>query len=158
MPVGAAWGSEANRATVLAFTPKARAKKSSHRFAQLRWQAVEPASGDLWCVVNERDALGDDLVPDYATRVRENSFYGWPWYYWASTKIRVYRARAPISPTSDRARCVLQAHSAPLHIAFYDAATGSSVFPLDYRGDAFIALHGSWNRGQRTGTKSCACA
>jgi glucose/arabinose dehydrogenase len=48
---------------------------------------------------------------------------------------------------------LLQAHSAPLHIAFYDGAQGSSVFPLDYRGDAFIAMHGSWNRGQRTGYK-----
>ena len=155
MPVGAAWGSEANRATVLAFTPEGKSEKIfATGLRNCVGMAVEPTSGDLWCVVNERDALGDDLVPDYATRVRESGFYGWPWYYLGKNEDpRLPAARTDLADKVIVPDVLLQAHSAPLHIAFYDAAQGLSVFPLDYRGDVFIAMHGSWNRGQRTGYK-----
>jgi glucose/arabinose dehydrogenase/cytochrome c2 len=155
MPVGAAWGSEANRATVLAFTPEGKSEKIfATGLRNCVGMAVEPTNGDLWCVVNERDALGDDLVPDYATRVRENGFYGWPWYYLGKNEDpRLPAARTDLADKVIVPDVLLQAHSAPLQIAFYDGAQGSSVFPLDYRGDAFIAMHGSWNRGQRTGYK-----
>jgi len=154
-PLGAAWGSEANRAAVLVFTPEG--KKEKIFAAGLRncvGMTVEPVSGDLWCVVNERDALGDDLVPDYATRVREKAFYGWPWYYIGSNEDpRLAGARADLANRVSIPDVLFQAHSAPLHIAFYNAAQGTRAFPLDYRGDAFVTFHGSWNRGLRTGYK-----
>jgi glucose/arabinose dehydrogenase/cytochrome c2 len=155
MPVGAAWGSEANRATVLAFTPEGKSEKVfATGLRNCVGMAVEATSGELWCVVNERDALGDDLVPDYATRVRENHFYGWPWYYLGKHEDpRLPGARPDLADKVTTPDVLLQAHSAPLQIAFYDATQGASVFPVDYRGDAFIALHGSWNRNQRTGYK-----
>jgi glucose/arabinose dehydrogenase len=104
-----------------------------------------------WCVVNERDGLGNDLPFEYATRVREHGFYGWPWFYIgghvdprrAGDRDEALRAEA-ITPD-----VLIQPHSAPLGIAFYDG----TMFPPDYRGDAFVTLHGSWNRTPRTGYK-----
>lgn len=110
--------------------------------------AWQPGSGALWTVVNERDELGNDLVPDYLTAVREGDFFGWPWSYFGQhldprvapqRPDAVARARAP-----DYA---LGAHTASLGLAFYDA----SAFPARYRGGAFIGQHGSWNREPRSG-------
>jgi len=104
----------------------------------------------LWCVVNERDGLGDDVPPDFATSVREGAFYGWPWYYIGDHEDPRLKGKRP-----DLATCVtmpdvlIQSHSAPLGITFYEAAQ----FPAEYRGDAFATLRGSWNRAHQTGYK-----
>jgi glucose/arabinose dehydrogenase len=101
-------------------------------------------------VVNERDGLGDDLPPDCAPQVREGGFYGWPWYYIGGhSEPRMNGARPELAGQVSLPDVLIQAHSAPLGIAFYDG----TQFPPEYRGDAFVALHGSWNRSQRTGYK-----
>jgi glucose/arabinose dehydrogenase len=104
----------------------------------------------VWCAVNERDKLGDNLVPDYVTRVREKAFYGWPWYYLGDHEDpRQAGARKDLAGKVTMPDVLLQPHSAPLQIVFYEG----TMFPADYRGSAFVALHGSWNRGSRTGYK-----
>jgi len=110
--------------------------------------AVEPKTGALWASCNERDALGDNLVPDYTTHVQDGGFYGWPWYYMGGH----HDPRLPDSHPDLRAKMItpdvlIQPHSAPLGFAFYQG----SQFPKEYQGDIFLALHGSWNRGSRTG-------
>jgi glucose/arabinose dehydrogenase len=111
---------------------------------------VEPTTGEVWCSTNERDKLGDDLVPDYVTRVREHAFYGWPWYYLGNHEDpRHAGKRKDLVGKVTMPDVLLQPHSAPLQLMFY---TGTA-FPADYRGNAFVALHGSWNRGGRTGYK-----
>jgi glucose/arabinose dehydrogenase len=110
--------------------------------------AFDPKTGQLWTAVNERDALGDNLVPDYTTHVEEGGFYGWPWYYMGGN----HDPRLPDSHPDLRAKTttpdvVIQPHSAPLGFSFYEA----DQFPAEYRGDMFLALHGSWNREPRTG-------
>ncbi len=113
-------------------------------------EAIQPATGALWCAVNERDGLGDDLAPDYATEVHQGGFYGWPWFYIGNhPDPRMGGARADLAGDVRVPDVLIQPHSAPLGLAFY---TGSQ-FPPDYRGDAFVALHGSWNRARRTGYK-----
>jgi glucose/arabinose dehydrogenase len=108
------------------------------------------ATGALWCVVNERDGLGDDLPPDFATSVREAAFYGWPWYYIGDhPDPRLKGQRSDLAGRVTLPDVLIQPHSAPLGITFYDAAQ----FPPDYRGDAFVTLRGSWNRTRRTGYK-----
>jgi glucose/arabinose dehydrogenase len=149
--LGAAWGDEGGRAGVFAFDP------SGHTLqifaAGLRncvGLAIQPVNGAVWCATNERDGLGDNLPPDYATSVREGAFYGWPWYYiGAHEDPRLAGRRPDLSGKVTVPDVLIQPHSAPLGIAFYNA----SMFPPAYRGDAFVTLHGSWNRGQRTGYK-----
>ena len=112
--------------------------------------AIHPTTGQLWCSVNERDGLGDHLVPDYITHVEEGGFYGWPWYYMGGTEDARAKGEHPdlknkvITPD-----VILQSHSASLQMAFY---TGKS-FPKEYALDAFASEHGSWNRARRTGYK-----
>jgi glucose/arabinose dehydrogenase len=113
-------------------------------------EAIAPATDALWCVVNERDGLGDNLPPDFATSVREGAFYGWPWYYIGDHEDpRLKGQRPDLAGRVTAPDVLIQPHSAPLGIIFYDGAQ----FPLDYRGDAFVALRGSWNRAHRTGYK-----
>jgi len=100
-------------------------------------------------VVNERDGLGDDLVPDYLTRVREGGFYGWPYAYIGANPQPDFPSRPNLVAKAIVPDLLFQAHSAPLGLAFYEGR----MFPPDYRGDAFVALHGSWNSGQPTGYK-----
>ena len=149
--LGAAWGDQQDRADVLVV--RSRGPESAcirNRPAQLRRQAIAPAGGGLWCVVNERDGMGDNLPPDYATSVREGAFYGWPWYYIGDhADPRWHGARPDLAAHVTVPDVLIQPHSAPLGIAFYAAAQ----FPPEYRGDAFVTLHGSWNRAQRTGYK-----
>jgi glucose/arabinose dehydrogenase len=115
---------------------------------------VQPATGDLWCTTNERDRLGDDLVPDYSTRVKEGGFYGWPWYYMGDHEDpRLKGDRPDLAGKATVPDVPFQAHSAALNLAFYTAASGSAAFPADYVGDGFAVLHGSWNRAFRTGHK-----
>ena len=112
--------------------------------------AIQPETGELWASVNERDGLGDDLVPDYITRVREGGFYGWPWYCIGNHQDPRHRgARPDLAGKVIVPDVLVQAHSAPLKMIFYDA----KQFPEAYRGDAFAAFHGSWNRAKRTGYK-----
>src|SRR5262249_39713831 len=112
--------------------------------------AVHPVTGELWCSTNERDELGDDLVPDFITRVRDGSFFGWPWYYLgANEEPRRRDARPDLKDKVTVPDVLIQAHSASMRIVFYDG----TQFPAEYRGDAFAALHGSWNRSKRTGYK-----
>ncbi len=110
--------------------------------------AVQPETGDLWCSVNERDTLGDDLVPDYITHVQEGGFYGWPWFYMGGNWDPKHKDKHPelkdkvITPD-----VLLQSHFASLELTFYEA----KQFPAEYRGDIFAAEHGSWNRKKRNG-------
>jgi glucose/arabinose dehydrogenase len=149
--LGAAWDDEENRADVLAFDLEGRAGRAfATGIRNCVGLAVNPRTGDLWCSTNERDGLGDDLVPDYVTRVREGAFYGWPWYYLGDhVDPRHPNARPDLAGKVTLPDVLLQAHSAPLQMTFYDG----SMFPAPYHGNAFAALHGSWNRASRTGPK-----
>jgi glucose/arabinose dehydrogenase len=149
--LGAAWGFEENRADVLVFTPEG---KDGRIFAtgirNCVGLTVHPASGDLYCSANERDGLGDDLVPDYVTRVRQGQFYGWPWRYMGDQEDPRWKgARPDLVGKISNPDVALQPHSAPLAMTFY---TGTA-FPPGYRDSAFVAFHGSWNRALRTGYK-----
>jgi glucose/arabinose dehydrogenase len=111
--------------------------------------AFEPQSGALWAVVNERDELGSDLVPDYLTSVRENAFYGWPWSYWGQhVDDRVKPARPDMVAKARSPDYALGNHVAPLGLAFSDAR-----LPAAFASGAFVAEHGSWNRKPRSGYK-----
>ena len=152
---GAAWGRETDRADVLMFSPQGGERGvAATGLRNCVSLAINPVRGDPWCVVNERDMLGDDLPPDYATRVRLGAFYGWPWYYIGNHEDpRLKGQRPDLADKITVPDVLLQPHSAPLGIAFYGAKTGAAAFPAEYRGDAFVALHGSWNRARRTGYK-----
>jgi glucose/arabinose dehydrogenase len=154
--VGATWDDEAYRANVLAFDigSNAPAKVFATGIRNCVSLAVQPVTGNLWCATNERDGLGDNLVPDYATRVTEGGFYGWPWYYMGKYEDpRLKGDRPDLAGRAIVPDVPLQAHSAAVNLVFYTARSGASVFPSDYVGDAFIVLHGSWNRAVRTGHK-----
>ena len=112
--------------------------------------AVYPGTGDLYTVVNERDGLGDGLVPDYLTRVERGAFYGWPYAYLGANPDPDYGAKKPdLVATTKTPDVLFEAHSAPIGLVFYSA----KQFPPPYRGGAFVALHGSWNSGKPTGYK-----
>jgi glucose/arabinose dehydrogenase len=149
--LGAAWGSETYRASVLVFGADGNnGRIFAAGIRNCSGLAVQPQTGDLWCATNERDGLGDDLPPDYVTRVEEGKFYGWPWYYIGDNEDPRHRgARPDLAGRVTVPDVLIQAHSAPLGIAFYDG----DAFPSEYRGDGFVALHGSWNRSDRTGYK-----
>ena len=154
--VGAAWGSDTNRADVLAF--EVGSSRPGKPFAtgirNCVALAIQPGSGDLWCTVNERDALGDNLVPDYSTRVKEGGFYGWPWYYMGDHEDPRHRGERPdLKGKTLTPDVPYQAHSAAVGFTFYTASSGRSAFPAEYVGDAFAVFHGSWNRSSRTGHK-----
>jgi len=110
--------------------------------------AIDPRTGRLWCTVNERDGLGDNLVPDYITAVREGGFYGWPWWYMGAHQDPRHVGKHP----ELRERVIvpdvlLQPHNASLQIAFYQG----QQFPDEYHGDIFATEHGSWNKSVRAG-------
>lgn len=153
--VGAAWEKEEKRAAVFEYDLKSG--KTSLFATGIRncvGLTLQAATEQLWCATNERDALGDDLVPDYVTHVQKGGFYGWPWYYLGNNEEpRLKGERPDLAGKAIVPDVLLGAHSAALDINFYDATAGQSVFPAEYRGDAFVALHGSWNRGSRTGHK-----
>ncbi|HKQ74067.1 MAG TPA: sorbosone dehydrogenase family protein [Blastocatellia bacterium] len=112
--------------------------------------AWNPANGQLWTAVNERDLLGDDLVPEYATSVKDGGFYGWPDSYMGQNlDPRVKNPRKELVARAIVPDVLIEPHSAALGIVFY---TGK-MFPKEYQGDAFVALHGSWNRSKRSGYK-----
>ena len=148
---GAAWGDEQERADVLVFDPDGGNRRIyATGLRNCTAEAISPATGGLWCVVNERDGLGDDLPPDYATSVRQGAHYGWPWHYIGDHEDpRLKGQRTDLAGHVALPDVLIQPHSAPLGITFY---TGEQ-FPPEYRGDAFVTLHGSWNRARRTGYK-----
>lgn len=112
--------------------------------------AIHPATGDLWTSVNERDSLGDNLVPDYVTSVQDGGFYGWPWFYLGPNEDPSHLGKHPeLKSKVVVPDVLLQAHSASLDLAFYDGRQ----FPALYQNNAFAAEHGSWNRERRTGYK-----
>jgi len=109
---------------------------------------VNPQTGELWCSVNERDALGDNLVPDYITHVEEGGFYGWPWWYMGAHQDPRHEGKHP--ELKDKAivpDVLLQPHNASLEFTFYEA----DKFPSEYNGDIFASEHGSWNKETRVG-------
>ncbi len=153
--LGATWEQETNRAAVLVYEAGSNQGKTfATGLRNCVSLAIEPKTQDLWCTVNERDLLGDDLVPDYSTRVKQGGFYGWPWYYLGNNEDpRLKGDRPDLLGKAIVPDVLFQAHSAALHLSFYTAASGSAAFPADYVGDAIVALHGSWNRSFRTGYK-----
>ena len=105
-------------------------------------------TGELWCSVNERDALGDNLVPDYITHVKEDGFYGWPWYYMGSNQDPRLAGKHPeLLGRVTVPDVLLQPHFASLEMTFYEG----SEFPASYKGQIFAAEHGSWNKSKRAG-------
>jgi glucose/arabinose dehydrogenase len=150
-PFGASFGAEQRRADVLAVDPDGKNERVyATGIRNCSGLGVQPGTGALWCAVNERDGLGDDLPPDYATRVTEGGFYGWPWYYIGDHQDPRHKdERADLANRITTPDVLIQPHSAPLGITFYTA----DQFPSEYRGDAFVTLHGSWNRARHTGYK-----
>jgi len=164
---------EFHRADVLEYTPEGKfIEVYAHGIRNCVGEAINPTSGQLWCSTNERDNLGNHLVPDYVTSVKEGGFYGWPWYYMGGHQDP--RLPEPCANgtgpnpqaavlTSDEAKSckrvdlasnvitpdvLVQPHMASLEMTFYPHA---GEFPQQYEGDAFAAEHGSWNRANRAG-------
>lgn len=155
--LGAPWGLEENRAMVRVYDLRSGDTVGKAYATGIRncvGLTMQPATGELWCAVNERDGLGDDLVPDYATRVKEGAFYGWPWYYMGDyEEPRMKGDRPDLRGKVTRPDVPFVAHSAATNIQFYNAKEGASLFPPEYHGVPFVVLHGSWNRAHRTGHK-----
>ena len=140
---------EKNRADILAFDPDGTHRRVyASGIRNPSGLAVDPSTGQLWCTVNERDGLGDNLVPDYITSVREGGFYGWPWWYIGAHQDPRHAGKHP--ELRERAivpDVLLQPHNASLQIAFYEGRR----FPKEYFGDIFAGEHGSWNKSVRVG-------
>ena len=140
---------EFHRADVLEFTPEGKfLEVYASGLRNCVGEAINPTTGELWCSTNERDALGNNLVPDYITHVQEGGFYGWPWWYMGPHQDPRHEGKHPelkskvITPD-----ILVNPHFASLEMTFYEG----SQFPPRYKGDGFAAEHGSWNRAQRTG-------
>jgi len=140
---------EYHRADVLEFTPEGKfIKVYAWGIRNCVGEAINPITGDLWCSTNERDVLGNNLVPDYITHVQEGGFYGWPWFYMGGHWDPRHQGKHPelqskvITPD-----ILLNPHFASLEMTFYEG----SEFPADYKGDGFACEHGSWNRARRSG-------
>ena len=150
--LGSAWDKEEWRANVLTFTPEG--KNKAVYAAGLRncsGLTIQPGTGTVYCATNERDLLGDNTPPDYVTSVKKGGFYGWPWFYIGTNE----DSRPGAGPRPDLKAKVtipdvlLQPHSAPLGISFNPGGN----FPAEWKGDGFVAMHGSWNRSLHTGYK-----
>ncbi|NUQ28710.1 MAG: sorbosone dehydrogenase family protein, partial [Acidobacteriaceae bacterium] len=139
---------EMNRADVLAYTPDGTFLKQYATGLRNAVGLTTDTSGNIWVSVNERDGLGDNLPPDYVSRISEEGFYGWPWYYIGPNP----DPRLPVSHPELASKTIvpdvlLQPHFAPLQIGFYSG----TVFPSIYQGDIFVASQGSWNKAVRGG-------
>jgi glucose/arabinose dehydrogenase len=150
-PLGAAWDTEELRADVLSFDPNGKNKKIfATGLRNCEGMTVQPVTGQLWCIVNERDELGDNTPFEYATHVVESAFYGWPWYFIGGHEDPRHAGRRPdLKDKVTVPDVLMQAHSAPLQMVFYQGDN----FPAEYKGSAFATMHGSWNRDKRTGYK-----
>jgi glucose/arabinose dehydrogenase len=173
---------EFHRADVLEFTPEGKfVEVYAHGIRNCVGEAINPSTGQLWCSTNERDNLGNHLVPDYVTSVSEGSFFGWPWYYMGGhqdprllqpcangtgpnpqltaplTTVQAMTCkRADLSAQVRTPDVLVQPHMASLEMTFYHGwslpCAGLCLgFPSAYNGDAFAAEHGSWNRANRAG-------
>ncbi len=140
---------EFHRANILEFTPEGKfVKVYAYGIRNPVGIAINPTTGQLWCSVNERDELGDNLVPDYITSVREGGFYGWPYYYMGDHPDPRLEGKHP--ELKDKVivpDVLLQPHNASLELTFYEG----KQFPKQYEGDIFAAEHGSWNKAVRAG-------
>jgi glucose/arabinose dehydrogenase len=142
-------GAEFHRANILEYTPEG--KFIGIYASGIRnpvGLAINPETGELWTSINERDNLGDNLVPDYVTHVQRGGFYGWPWFYIGGNQDTAHPGKHP--ELKDKVivpDVLIQAHSASLGMTFYDG----KMFPPEYTGDAFAAEHGSWNHSQGSG-------
>jgi glucose/arabinose dehydrogenase len=140
---------EDHRANVLEFNPDGTGMRIyASGIRNCVGEAIQPETGDLWCSTNERDALGDNVPPDYITHVQEGGFYGWPWYYTGGNQDPRHKGKHP--ELKDKVivpDVLLQPHNASLEIAFYEG----NQFPAEYKGQIFASEHGSWNRSNRTG-------
>jgi glucose/arabinose dehydrogenase len=140
---------EKNRAAILEYNPDGsgmRIYASGLRNAV--GIAVNPTTSELWASVNERDGLGNDLVPDYITHVQEGGFYGWPWFYMGGHQDpRLPGTHPELKDKVITPDVILQPHNASLQMTFYEG----KQFPAEYRGDIFACEHGSWNRAPRAG-------
>ncbi len=140
---------ETDRAAILEIDPATGARRiyasGLRNPVGLAWQ---PDSGRLWTAVNERDELGNDLVPDYMTSVTPGGFYGWPFSYYGQTVDERIKPQNPgLVARALRPDYALGAHTASLGLTFGEGA----LFPARYRGGAFVGQHGSWNRKPRNG-------
>jgi glucose/arabinose dehydrogenase len=140
---------ERHRADILEFNPDGSGfRVYAYGIRNAVGIAVQPETGQLWASVNERDTLGDDLVPDYITHVEDGGFYGWPWFYMGGHYDPEHKGKHPelkgkvITPD-----VLLQPHFASLEMVFYEG----KQFPAEYKNDIFAAEHGSWNRHKRSG-------
>ena len=166
---------EFHRADILEYTPEGKfVEVYAHGLRNCVGEAINPFTGSLWCSTNERDNLGNHLVPDYVTSVPEGSFFGWPWYYMGGHRdprltdpcangtgpnpqlaapLTAEQAngcqRVDLSSKVLTPDVLVQPHMASLEMLFYP--TQKENFPADYDGDAFAAEHGSWNRANRAG-------
>jgi glucose/arabinose dehydrogenase len=143
---------EFHRANVLEFTPTGKfVKVYASGIRNCVGEAINPITGELWCSTNERDAIGNNLVPDYVTHIQEGGFYGWPWYYMGphgGVQDPRHKGKHPELQSKVITPDVLvNPHFASLEMLFYEG----SQFPAEFKGDAFAAEHGSWNRNHRSG-------
>ena len=167
---------EFHRADVLQYTPEGKfVKVYASGIRNCVGEAINPTTGSLWCSTNERDGLGDNLVPDYITSVPEDSFFGWPWFYMGGHQDPRLKGKHPELQAKVRTPdVILQPHFASLEMTFYPTRNSLEnlgrpadvpgqppmkggmelplgIFPGSYVGDAFAAEHGSWNRSMRSG-------
>jgi glucose/arabinose dehydrogenase len=140
---------EFHRANILEYTPEG--KFIEVYGAGIRnpvGLAINPTTGQIWCSVNERDNLGDNLVPDYITHVQEGGFYGWPWFYMGNHQDPRLEGKHPeLAEKVIVPDVLLQPHNASLEMMFYEGR----MFPKQYHGDIFASEHGSWNKKERAG-------
>jgi len=142
---------EFHRADVLEYTPEGKfVEVYAYGLRNCVGEAINSITGQLWCSTNERDALGNNLVPDYVTSVKEGGFYGWPWYYMGGHQDpRLMGTHPELKSKVITPDVLVQPHMASLGMTFYP--TTKSNFPSEYDGDGFAAEHGSWNRAKRLG-------
>ncbi len=140
---------ETHRANVLEFSPDGKfTKVYASGIRNPVGLAINPITQEIWVSVNERDELGDNLVPDYVSSIKEGGFYGWPYYYMGSNPDPRLDGKHPeLKDKTIVPDVLLQPHNASLGITFYDG----KMFPAEYQGDLFAAEHGSWNRANRSG-------
>src|SRR5580704_15802028 len=141
--------SETHRANILEYTPEGKfVRVYASGIRNPVGLGVNPTTGELWCSVNERDGLGDNLVPDYITHVTPGGFYGWPWWYIGGHQDPRHEGKHPeLKDKTIVPDVLLQPHNASLQMTFYQGAQ----FPAEYQGDIFASQHGSWNRAVRVG-------
>jgi len=142
---------EKDRATVLEFNPDGSGRRVyASGIRNAVGLAVHPTTGQIWVSVNERDALGDNLVPDYISHIEDGGFYGWPWFYIGGHQDPRHNGKHPdLKSTVKVPDVLLQPHSASLEMLFYSG----TQFAAEHRSSIFAAEHGSWNKLQRTGYK-----